>query len=176
MRHWKTALLAAAALAVTPGIAFAQLAVTRSPSTAPILGDTIRGTAVTTFSVSTSGAVTRTSGNAIRITTGSVRAPTITVGCGNSNANNCRSRDIRITILAIPNSGPAAITRFRVGPLTNGGRFDGSAPGEASIIQFDIRSLGNKTTSFDLGMDVRLNANAATGEHDYDYLVVAELQ
>lgn len=175
MRFWLAALALLIGAAALPGVAAAQLSVTRSPSLAPILGDTIRGTAATTFSVSTTGAVTRTSGNAIRMSTGSVRAPTITLGCTN-NSNNCRTRDIRVTILPI-NSGSATVTRLRVSALTNGGRFEsGSTPGEAAILQFDIKALGSKTTSFDLGMDVRLAANAAAGDHDFDYLVVAELQ
>lgn len=174
MRVWFAALALLIGATAAPGMAAAQLSVTRSPSLAPLLGDTIRGTAVTTFSVSTTGAVTRTSGNAIRITTGSVRAPTITLGC-TSNLNNCRTRDIRVTILPI-NSGSATISRLRISALTNGGRFDGSAPAEAAILQFDIKALGARTTSFDLGMDVRLAASATPGDHDFDYLVVAELQ
>lgn len=174
MRRWIPILFLLAAAAV-PGTAAAQLQVSRSPATAPVLGDTIPGTAATTFRISTTGAVTRTSGNAIRISTASVRAPTVTLQCTN-NSNNCRSRDIRVTILPVPASGPASITRLRISGLTNGGQFEGGAPGEGAVLQFEVKALGSRSTSFDLGMDVRLAANAGAGDHDFDYLVTAELQ
>ena len=66
---------AGAALFLTtlqPGVAHAQLAVSRSPAAAPALGNTIRGGSATTFQITSDGVVTRASGNAIRISSSSV--------------------------------------------------------------------------------------------------------
>lgn len=172
------ALLAAALLAVAaaPDTARAQLQVTRAPSTAPTLGTTIRGSSATTFSISTSGTVTRTSGNAIRLSNAGVIPPTVTVSCGLLNVSGlCALRHVRITITPVVGSGPAKITRFHMGTLTGALYRSGSAPADAASISFDLQPLGLfGTATFVLGMDVLLNANASSGVYGFDYLVTAE--
>jgi hypothetical protein len=176
MRRWILALGAFAALTAAADAASAQITVSRSSGIAPELGRTIRGASATTFTVSTTGMVTRTSGDAIRLTTGSVRAPTITFSCGSRpQTDDCRNSNIRITIIPSSTSGAASITRFRVSSLNNATFVSGSPPAEAQWLSFDVRPLGNRTASFDLGMDVRVVAGAASGFDTYDYLVVAQV-
>ena len=150
--------------------------VTRSPATAPTLGTVIRGSSATTFSVTAAGAVTRTSGNAIRLTSSSVTTPTITINCGLLNLNGlCALRYIRVTITPVTGAGPATITRLRVGSMTGGSFRNGSAPAEASTLTFDLNPLGLLTTAtFKLGMDVQLAANAASGQRTFDYLITVQ--
>ncbi|RYF98690.1 MAG: hypothetical protein EON94_12670 [Caulobacteraceae bacterium] len=72
-------------------------------------------------------------------------------------------------------SGPARITRFRMGTLSGASYRSGSAPTEASSISFDIQPLGLfGTATFHLGMDILLAANAASGVYGFDYLVTAQ--
>ncbi|MCO8030808.1 hypothetical protein NI454_12710 [Brevundimonas diminuta] len=159
-----------------PRLAHAQVTVTRSPATAPTLGTTIRGTTATTFTVSTSGAVTRTSGDAIRLTGGSITTPTFSVNCGLLNLSGlCALRYIRVTITPV-GGGAASVTRFRVGGLSGATYRTGSAPAEGSSVTFDLNPLGLlSTATFRLGMDVTLAANAPSGAHDFDYIVTVEL-
>jgi len=162
--------------ASTPNLAHADATVTRSPATAPNLGTTIRGTTATTFSISTSGVVTRTSGDAIRLTSGSVTTPTLSVNCGLLNLSGlCALRYVRVTIMPV-GSGSATITRLRVGSLSGATYRSGSAPAEGSTLTFDLNPLGLlSTATFHLGMDVTLAANAPTGTYGFDYLVTVEL-
>lgn len=151
--------------------AAAQLATSRSAIEAPVLGTTIRGTATTVFSISPSGAVTRTSGNAIRLSTASVRTPTITVQCGLDWL--CGYRYLRVRITPVSGSGPARITRLRMSNL-DGGRFYGSNPLEGSVLDFILLPLSRSSASFELGMDVTLSAGAPSGDHDFGYTVTVQ--
>lgn len=163
-------------LAALPGVAHAQLAVTRSPATGPVLDKTIRGVTVTTFSISTAGAVTRTSGDAIRLGASSVTAPSLSISCGLLNVSGlCALRYVRITISPVTGSGPAQVTRLRVGSLSGATYRTGSAPSAAGALSFDLNPLGLFGTAvFNLGMDVQLAANAASGPQTFDYIVTAE--
>lgn len=155
--------------------AAAQLAVSRSPVNAPNLGTTIRGTSSTVFSITPGGGVTRVSGNAIRLSTASVRTPTITIHCGAKRMESlCAFRYIRVRITPASGSGPASITRLRIGAL-HGGRFYGSSPSEGAAMDFIIAPLGSGSASFELGMDVSLTGSAPSGEHDFDYVVTVQL-
>lgn len=160
-------------LAGTP--ALAQLQVTRSSATAPALGTTIRGSTTTTFTISTTGAVSRASGNAIRLSNASVTTPTVTISCGLLNLNSlCALRYVRVTITPSGGSGVAHISRFRIGSLS-GASYRSSAPVDASSLVFDLNPLGLfGTATFKLGMDVELNAGAASGSQTFDYLVHVE--
>ncbi|GAA0620551.1 hypothetical protein GCM10009422_15270 [Brevundimonas kwangchunensis] len=168
---------AGAALFLTtlqPGVAHAQLAVSRSPATAPVLGNTIRGSSATTFQITSDGVVTRASGNAIRISSSSVTTPTITMTC-NSFASVCYQRYVRVTITPVSGSGPAEISRLRVGSLSGTTYRTGSAPAESASLQFDLNPLGwYGSATFKLGMNVLLAANAASGTDTYDYLVTVQ--
>lgn len=174
MKAWTFALLAALPITALPRVANAQLQVTPSPATSPVLGTTIRGTSATTFSITTAGAVTRTSGNAIRLSSASVTTPTISIGCGFLNVSGlCAVRSVRVTIVPVTGSGPASIVKLRVGSLS-GATYSGSAPAESSAITFDLQPLGLfGTATFKLGMDVQLAAGAASGAKVYEYQVTA---
>lgn len=175
MIRWIASFAAAFVLAmVQAGAAQAQLAVSRSPATAPALGSTIRGSSATTFQITSDGVVTRASGNAIRISSASVTTPTITMTC-NSFASACYQRYVRVTITPVTGSGPAEISRLRVGSLSGTSYRSGSAPTEAASLQFDLNPLGwYGSATFKLGMNVLLAANAASGLDTYDYLVTIQ--
>lgn len=147
--------------------------ITLAPATGPALGTTVRGSAATTFTISTSGAVTRASGNAIRLNGGSVSAPTVTFNCGLLNlAQLCLTRTARVTIAPAASSGPASITRFRISNLSGGTYRTGSAPAEAAVLVFDLNPLGLLgSVSFRLGLDVLLAAGANSGAWTYSYTV-----
>ncbi len=170
------AALCAGLMFTSAGQAQADPTVTRSPATAPTLGTVIRGSSATTFSVTAAGAVSRTSGNAIRLSSSSVTTPTITINCGLLNLSGlCALRYVRVTITPVTGSGPANITRFRVASMTGGTYRSGSAPAEGSTVTFDLNPLGLlSSASFKLGMDVQLAANAASGNQTFDYLVTVQ--
>jgi hypothetical protein len=162
---------------VTGARAQSDATVTRSPVTAPSLGTTIRGTSATTFSISTGGVVSRTSGNAIRLSSASVTTPTLSINCGLLNLSGlCALRYIRVTITPVAGTGPATISRLRVGGLTGTTYRTGSAPAEASSLTFDLAPIGLlRTATLQLGMDVLLGANAASGAYSFDYIVTVQL-
>ncbi|WP_395945797.1 hypothetical protein [Brevundimonas sp.] len=176
MTRWIHFVLAFVAIALIspPGLAHAQ--VVRTPATAPILGATIRGSSATTFSISTSGTVTRTSGNAIRLSSASVTTPTISLNCGVLNLSGlCALRYMRVTITPV-SGGQAAITKFRIANLSGATYRTGSAPAEAASLMFDLNPLGlTATASFTLAMDMTLAANAPSGAYTFDYVVTIQL-
>lgn len=170
----KRVLFALTVLALTlsgAGSALAQIAISNTPATSPALGVVVRGSSTTTFSISTGGIVSRTSGNAIRLSTASVTPPTVTITCGTNS--NCRNRDVRITVTASGALGSGSLSLFRVGTLT-GASYRTSAPTEAASLTFDLRPLGSSgSASFPLGMDVLLAAGANSGAATFTYTVTA---
>jgi len=176
MKPWMTALATMAVLlAATPAGATDDLLIVRYPASAPTLGTTIRGSSASTFSISTAGVVTRTSGNAIRLTSASVTPPTVYIYCGDSSA--CRNRNVRVQIQPTGSAGPATISRLRVGGLYGGAYASGSAPPDAASLTFDLVPIGrNSYVSFRLGMDVLLAANAAGGPHNFNYAISASFR
>lgn len=177
MNRILTALAAISAVMAAPLAAQAQATVTRSPATAPALGTTIRGNAATVFSISATGTVTRVSGNAIRLSSASVTTPTLTIHCGLLNLSGlCALRYVRVTITPVAGSGPATISKLRVGSLSGTSYRSGSAPSEGASLVFDLNPLGLlSSATLRLGMDVTLAANAASGNHSYDYIVTVAL-
>ena len=158
--------------------AAAQLAVRRSPAEAPVLGTTIRGVSTTVFRITATGGVTRASGDAIRLSTASVRTPTITIDCGARQLESlCALRYIRVRISPASGSGAARITRLRIGSLDGGRVYGGGSPSEGAAMDFVIAPVGLfGSVSFELGMDVTLTGGAPSGEHEFDYVVTVQLQ
>lgn len=155
--------------------AAAQLQVSASPAVAPGLGTMVRGTTATTFTVSTTGSVTQTSGNGIRISNSGVTAPTVTISCGLLNLSGlCALRQVRVTIQPVTNTN-AQITKFYVGTiLGNIIMATGVMPTPASSITFDLKPLGLLGTgSFTLGMDIFTAAGLTSGNYNFDYMVTA---
>lgn len=169
-------LILALGWSMAPAMAHAQLRVTPSPAGAPVLGNTIRGSSATVFSISTTGGVTRVSGDAIRLGPGVVTAPTVTIDCGFLNLSSlCALRSVRVTITPVTGSSAAHITRFRVASVSGMSYRSGSAPAEASSLSFDINPIGLFGSAvFRLGMDIRLDANAPSGNQPVSYIVTAQ--
>ena len=167
-------LAGAMAAAFTPAVAEAQIAISRSPATGPNLGRMVRGSGATAFAIGTNGAVTRTTGDGIRISTSSVSAPTFTISCGFLNVQNlCALRQIRVTVQPGA-SANARITRFTVSNPTGNVVYAGAAPVPASSLTFDLKPLGLfGTGTFTLGMDVFTAAGLSSGTHNFDYTVTA---
>lgn len=157
------------------GHAHAQM-ISMSPQPAPALGTTIRGSTATTFSISTTGTVTQTSGNAIRMTSAGVTAPTVTFNCGLLNLGQvCVLRKVRVTIAPASAGGPSSITLFRISNLSGTTYVSGSAPAPAAVLVFDLNPLGLiSNVTFKLGMDVLLAANAQSGAWTHSYTVTVD--
>lgn len=168
-------LLVLGALGLGASSANAQVAVSYAPATSPVLGTVVRGTSVTTFSVATSGAVTRTGGDAIRLSTAQTTTPTVSISCGLLNLSGlCALRNIRVRIQSA-SASQATVTRLRVGSLT-GATYATSAPAEASSLTFDLNPIGLlNTATFKLGMDIQVPAGASSGVNNFNYTVSAEL-
>lgn len=158
------------AFATVPAPAKAQVSVSRSPTgTNPALGRVVRGSIATTFSISPNGAVTKTGGDAIRMTGTAVTGTTVTISCG---LLNCGGRTLRVTIQATGSSGSATLTKFRVGSLSGSSYVTGSAPAEASSLTFDLTSITLlNNCSFALGMDVLVPVGGTTGNGTYTYSI-----
>ena len=165
-------LAALAAISAKP--AAAQLTVARSPAApAPALGRVVGGTAATTFEVNAStGAVTRLAGgNAVRVSTTSVTAPTITISCG---TGSCATTRVRVTVSAVASSGPS-ISQFTVTDLT-GTTFDGGAPAPGSSLAFRLQPIGkNRSASFRVGLRVTVPSSPSSGSYTFGYTVNAAL-
>lgn len=163
----------ALALSAAATVAQAQVSISTSPASSPALGTVVRGTSATTFSVSTAGAVTK-SGPAIRLSSASVTAPTITLSCGLNT--QCINRAMRITIAPSGTTGSASIAILRVGSLS-GATYKNGAPTDASSLTFDLNPIGILTSvTFKVGMDVLVPTGAATGASTFNYTVTATIQ
>lgn len=157
--------------------AAADVMVARSPAIAPDLGKVVAGSSATSFSVTIAGTVTRTSGNAIRLSTSSVTTPTITITCTLTNfLNLCALRNMLVTIQPVIDGGPASVTLFRVGALTGTTYRDGAAPAPAASMSFVLTPMGLGSISFKIAMDAQLAASAAAGHASFGYTVSAVLQ
>jgi len=156
------------------GPANAAVTISRSPALAPDLGKIVSGSQATTFSVSTNGVVTRTSGDAIRISTSNVTVPTVTISCILDNLDLCGLRQMRVTIQPVTSTGPASIVLFRVGSLTPGTFRDGT-PVAAASMSFVLNAFGYGTATFKLGMDAKLAAQAVSGQTPFNYTVSVTL-
>ncbi|MFC5343137.1 hypothetical protein ACETK8_08830 [Brevundimonas staleyi] len=167
---------AAAVCALTaPSAASAQIQISHSPTISPALGSMIRGSTATSFTIGTNGSVTQTGGNGVRVHSGGVTPPTITISCGFLNLSGlCALRQIRVTIQPVANSN-AQITKFTVGSVQGNILWAiGSPPTPASSMTFDLKPLGLLGTgSFTLGMDVLTAGNLPSGNYNFDYIVTA---
>lgn len=143
-----------------------------SPQPGPVLGATIRGSTPTTFSITTTGVVLRTSGDAIRMSNGTVTTPTVSFNCTLLNFPElCLLRPVRVTITPASAEGAATISRLRISNLSGTTYRSGTAPPEALVLVFDLNPLLLSTVSFKLGMDIQLQAGAASGNETYSYTV-----
>lgn len=163
------ALLLGVLLAAPIGSARAAVTVTGGPAVAPDLGRVVAGRATTTFSITTGGVVTRTSGDAIRLNSSTVTTPTITVTCS-VGVDLCALRKVTVTITPVAGAGPASIVLFRVGSLTTATFRDG-APTAAASMSFVLNAFGYASATFLLGMDAQLAGAAASGQTTLAYTI-----
>lgn len=154
--------------------AAAQITVQRTPSSVtPALGQVIRGSAPTTFSISTAGVVTRTSGDAIRVTSGNVTSPSIVIIC--QLDLSCNLRNMRVTVQVTGSSGVASISNLRVS-ATYGLLYYVAPPTSGSTITFESYPIGlNLGATFAIGMDILVPPTGPTGYGTYNYTVTAVL-
>lgn len=176
-RMERTLAAAGALLVVSTAQAAAQITVATSPtSNAPAIGRVADATTDTVFLVNAAtGAVTRVSGNAVRLTTAATTSPTITIGCGNFAV--CNTADVRVRITAgTAVGGRASIASFSVANLTDTTYNSGAAPAEAASLDFQLNPIGaNDTDTFKLGLRIRAPTAGATGATTLPYTVTVNL-
>jgi hypothetical protein len=108
------------------------------------------------------GAVTKLSGNAVRLSASSVRS-LVTVACGNQNNCSSRNAELTITVTGTPSGRAAALQNFTV---STAGATAGIvvAPGTGSSITFRIAPVGrNSSKTFWLGYDLPINGDNTAG-------------
>ena len=160
-----------AVLWAQPGAA--QIRVSASPAVAPDLGRVVMGSSTTTFRVSVQGGVSRVSGNAVRLSNAGITTPTISIDCVLLNLTNlCALRYMQVAVQAVGGSGAASLETLRVGSL-RGASFRDGQPSEGSTVTFVLNPVGLGTTTFKLGMDVRLASGTTSGPLTFNYIVTA---
>ena len=143
------------------------------PAVATIaLGTFVAGPTASVFNVAAStGVVTRTSGTAIRLTSGDVATPTVTITCGAGGVGTCnRTFTVQIVDGSTVSGRPTTIKTFNVSTLSGGAgvTFSPSAPPAAGPMTFSIVGTVNTfTVTFKLGIKASFNASATTGNTDW---------
>ena len=140
------------------------------------LGTIVADSSVLVFSVNAaSGMVTRISGTAIRLTSGTVTTPTVTITCATGGGGGNCKRTFVVQILAgsTVSGRPTTITSLNVSNLSGAGvTFSPSSPTPGVPLTFDIVSSVNKfTVTFQVGLNASFNASATTGNTDWTYVV-----
>lgn len=162
--------------AVCATSAAAQISVSVSPSSnAPAIGRVADATTNTVFLVNAStGAVTRVSGNAVRLVTTATTSPTITITCG--AAASCNTSDVRVRVTrGTAVGGRATLTSFTVANLTDT-TFNTTAPTEAAALDFQINPIGaNDSDTFKLGLRISAPTTGLTGTTTLPFTVTVDL-
>lgn len=135
-----------------------------APANTPDIGKVVYGSSgVTTFTVSTAGAVTQSGGNAIRLTSGGVTLPTITITCGDDN--DCNTKDINVTVTASTANPRIKVSQFTMTALTGTTVRSGTTSG--SSLSFRLNDVTkNSTITFKLAMQLQVQPGAASGTGD----------
>ncbi len=169
------AVVAAATGAATA--AAAQISLSISPSSgAPAIGRVADATTDTVFLVNAStGAVSRVSGNAVRLVSTATTSPTIRITCG--AATSCNTSDVRVRVTAgAAVGGRASIASFSVANLTDTTYNSGAAPAEAAALDFQLNPIGaNDSDTFKLGLRIRAPTTGATGTSTLPFTVTVTL-
>jgi hypothetical protein len=157
------ALLFAAMLLTLPGAGHAQTFTVSSISPSSLGTVVAAPTGSSTFRASAStGTVTNLSGNAVRISGGSVRS-LVTVSCNNNP--NCASDDalVQITTSGAPTGRAGALQNFTVS--TSGATAVITlAPGAGNSISFRIGPVGRRgSKTFWVGYDMPINGDNSSG-------------
>jgi hypothetical protein len=169
MRRWATGLVLG--FCVAAGAAHAESLALSVTSGAPNLGKVVRGAASTAFTITTAGVVSQT-GPAIRISSGSVTAPTISITCnGNGHCNN---RAITFTITA-GGGPPARFTKFSVSCSSGCAGTTVSPVSGPSPLVFTLSGMNGNNVQFKVGGEVTVDALAASGVKTLPFTVGAVL-
>lgn len=143
------------ALSLLSGAALAQTyGVNSISSSSPNLGTIISGPVGTTvFTVSPSGSVSSSGGQAIQIATAGTAAPTVVVRCSSSNLCNTTDAVITISNIGTPSNRAGPVTNFTATMGTTVLE-TGSSLGPANPLIFTIKPIPKGgTQSFTVGMD-----------------------
>lgn len=146
-----------------------------SAPTALGVGKVVADSSVSRFHVdAATGAVTRVSGTAIRLTATNAAVPTVTITCTASPGNCKHTYTVTITNGTTTQGRSTTIPAFNVSDLATqaGVTFSPTAPGPASPLVFSIVSTNNNfTASFKLAFDATFNSSATTGSTAWTYTV-----
>jgi len=140
------------------------------------IGKVVADSSVSRFHVdAATGAVTRVSGTAIRLTATDATVPTVTITCTQSSGNCKKTYTVTITNGTTTSGRSTTIPTFNVSNLSTqaGVTFSPAAPGPAAPLVFSIVSTNNSfTASFKLAFDATFNSSAVTGSAAWTYSVV----
>ena len=140
------------------------------------IGKVVADSSVSRFHVdAATGAVTRVSGTAIRLTATDATVPTVTITCTQSSGNCKKTYTVTITNGTTTSGRSTTIPTFNVSSLSTqaGVTFSPAAPGPAAPLVFSIVSTNNSfTASFKLAFDATFNSSAVTGSTAWTYSVV----
>jgi hypothetical protein len=167
-------LLAAAAPTAFAVVTASPVQISPASLIGPDLGKIVQGASVSVFGVDpNSGAVTRVSGTAIRLTSGPSNPPLVTISC---TAQSCKNGGVTVTF-APTGSGRANVTGFTPGAVTGHGLTLVSTTGAGTThltMQFASDSTANPSASFAVGVSVTVGATGATGLNHYGYVITAQ--
>ncbi len=160
----QAALAVAACLLATPAPAQVALSTELAPATdAPALGRVVRGTSTSVFAIdAATGAVTRTSGNAVRIATTTPVTPTVTIRCTNAGAS-CTSNNRRytVTVQAPTTTGTGVgVTNLTITTPSGASLISGPTYGSGTLT-FVV--AGFSILTFRIGVSLQVPASGPTG-------------
>lgn len=140
------------------------------------IGKVVADSSVSRFHVdAATGAVTRVSGTAIRLTATNATVPTVTITCSAPPGNCKKTYTVTITNGTTSSGRSTTIPVFNVSNLSTqaGVTFSSAAPSPAAPLVFSITSTNNTfTASFKLAFDATFNSSAVTGSTAWTYSVV----
>lgn len=163
-QRWLAGAVGALCLCAAGDAAAAGIALS-APANTPSLGKIVYGASgATIFTVSTAGAVSQSGGDAIRLTSGGVTLPTITITCGNDN--ECKDKDVNVTVTASTANPRIQVTQFTLTALSGATAQTGGTTSGAAL-SFRLNKLGkNSTATFKLAMQIQVQPGAASGTGD----------
>lgn len=175
--------LAVALLALSQGALAAQnlaVGISVSPaSSAPAIGRFVRGSQSSAFTVAAAtGSVTLASGNAVRLTSGSVTTPTVTLTCtsGSGSGQSCTSSGRTFTItVTIGTASPStsanlSLTTASVASLSGASMLTGPTV-NGNTLTFTIGPFSGSTATFKLGVTLNISPTAASANVSMPFTV-----
>jgi hypothetical protein len=164
----------ALALGLAPAMNAMGATVNMPAISAISLGKFVADSTASTFSVAaSSGTVTKISGSAIRLTSGVVTVPTVTINC---TATCKKTFTVQITTGSTTGGRSTTITSFNVAHLSGTAgqiTFSPTSPPPAAPLTFTFISNSNNPCSvtFSVGLTSTFNASTITGNTTWTYTV-----